>query len=402
MTPQVVRPRMKGFVALDAHPVGCAHQVAAAVDDLRREDASSRLPVPGPVVVLGSSGGYGLPAAMTAAFRYDTPVIGVCLERPPQRARTATAGWYNTIELHRQAQRHSKQITILNADCFADETKEQVIRLLAEWGPPSLLIYSVAAPVRTDPESAVTYRSALKPVDVPFTTKTVKIDTGEIAEVTLEPATAEEVDATIRVMGGDDWRRWIDAITSASLIQPGFRTVAFDYVGPEATHPIYRSGTIGRAKQHLEQTAVDLNNELAATSGGAWASVNAAAVTQSSAAIPAVPLYLSLLLAAADRFETPAEQMRRLFDDYLASAEPPSVDRDGRIRLDDWELATTVQEEIARRWADATNENFGALGDFPLFRTQFRQLFGFDVPGINYEVEVDTDRPWPAQDQPGS
>lgn len=386
---------MKGFIALDAHPTGCARQVADTVDELTRDAGGRSLPVSGPVVVLGASGGYGLPAAAAAAFRYDTPVIAVCLERPAQRGRTATAGWYNAIELHRQARRKGKHIATLNADCFSDETKLQVVDLLRPLGPPSLLIYSVAAPVRTDPDSGITYRSTLKPIGEPFTSKTVKIDSGDVAETTLAPATDEEIDATVRVMGGDDWSRWIDALGAASLIQNGFRTVAFDYVGPEATHPIYRSGTIGRAKHHLEETAKRLNGALAAGSGGAWASVNAAAVTQSSTAIPAVPLYLSLLLAAADRFETPTEQMRRLFDDFLASPAAPDLDGEGRIRLDDWELAPRLQQDIAHRWAEATNVNFAELGDFASFRTRFRQLFGFDVSGIDYDREVVADLPWP-------
>lgn len=388
---------MKGFIALDAHPVGCAQQVASAVDALRL-DEPRRLPRPGPVVVLGASGGYGLPSAIAAAFRYGAPVLAVCLERPAARGRTATAGWYNIVELDRQAARHGMSITALNGDCFSDELKQQVVEHLRAMGPPALLVYSVAAPVRTDPSSGVTHRSALKPIGAPFTTKTVKIDTGEIAEVTLDPATPDEVDATIRVMGGEDWSRWIDALSSASLIEDGFRTVAFDYVGPAATHPIYRSGTIGAAKQHLEQTARDLDEELRGRGGGAWASVNAAAVTQSSAAIPAVPLYLSLLLAtAAPQFENPTEQIRRLFDDHLASSSPPTVDGEGRIRLDGWELDPGVQGEVARRWEAATDDTFPGLADFEGFQGRFRQLFGFDVHGIDYDDPVDADLPWPGR-----
>lgn len=392
---RVVRPRMKGFIALDAHPVGCARQVAAAVDALRPARPRQLL-TSGPVVVLGASGGYGLPAAVTAAFRYDAPVVAVCLERPPQRGRTATAGWYNVVELGRQAAVHGKRVAAINGDCFSDDTKQQVIERLAALGPPSLLIYSVAAPVRTDPDTGVTFRSTLKPIGASFTTKTVKLDTGEITEATLEPATPDETDATIRVMGGEDWARWIDALSSASLVDESFRTVAFDYVGPTATHPIYRSGTIGAAKRHLEETARLLNAKLGSGAGGAWASVNAAAVTQSSAAIPAVPLYLSLLLAAAERFESPTEQIRRLFDDHLAVLGRPEVDGEGRIRLDDWELEPGLQDEIARRWSATTDATFASLADFAGFQYRFRQLFGFDVPGVDYDEPVDADLPWPS------
>lgn len=389
---------MKGFIALDAHPIGCARQVAATVEAVRSDDPR-HLVRPGPVVVLGGSGGYGLPAAAVAAFRYGVPVVLVCLERPAQRGRTASAGWYNVVELAHQAHEHGTEIVAINADCFADATKDRVVEELKRLGPSSLLVYSVASPVRTDPVTGITHRSVLKPLGAPFSTKTVKIDTGELAESTLEPATEDEVQATIRVMGGDDWALWFEALTAAGLIQDGFRTVAFDYMGPAATHPIYRSGTIGQAKAHLEQTARQLDAALAAVGGGAWASVNAAAVTQSSAAIPAVPLYLSLLLRVAGErgtFETPVAQMCRLFDDHLAAAGPPDLDADHRIRLDGWELADDVQVEIARRWDAVTNESFRELADFDVFQRHFRQLFGFDVPGVDYDTPVDPDLPWPA------
>jgi enoyl-[acyl-carrier protein] reductase/trans-2-enoyl-CoA reductase (NAD+) len=393
---------MKGFIALDAHPVGCARAVQEMARDVEAS-GGNRLLTEGPIVVLGSSGGYGLPAAVTAAFRYSCPVVGVCLERPAQRGRTATAGWYSVVELHREAARRGRQVISLNADCFADETKERVVEQLKRLGPPSLLIYSVAAPARTDPTSGVTYRSVLRPIDEPFTTKTVKLDSGEIAEVTLEPATEDQIEATVRVMGGDDWARWVDALDGANLISEGFRTVAFDYIGPSATHPIYRSGTIGRAKEHLEATATQLHQRLSSVGGGAWASVNAAAVTQSSAAIPAVPLYLSLLLRVAREagtFETPTDQIRRLFDHYLAAVEP-DVDEQGRIRLDDWELADSLQEEIDRRWMTVTNETFGDLASYHDFHVLFQRLFGFAVPGVDYDEPVQPDVDWPNPDSAG-
>lgn len=397
MTSRVLRPRMKGFIALDAHPVGCAYQVSGIVEQVR-SDAGRQLVRPGPVVVLGGSGGYGLPAAAVAAFRYRLPVILVCLERPAQRGRTATAGWYNVVELARQARERGIEIVAVNDDAFADATKDRVVHELQRLGAPSLLVYSVAAPVRTDPDTGAVHRSVLKPIGAPFTTKTVKIDGGEISETTLEPASDDEIDATVRVMGGDDWARWIDALDAVSLIEDGFRTVAFDYIGPDTTYPIYRSGTIGQAKAHLEQTARSLDDRLAPASARAWTSVNAAAVTQSSAAIPAVPLYLSLLLRVAGEagtFETPGDQMRRLFDDYLAPAEAPPLDDEHRIRLDTWELAEDVQAEVARRWGTVTNETFRELGDFEGFQREFRRLFGFDVANVDYTTPVDPDIAWP-------
>lgn len=394
---QIVAPRMKGFIALDSHPVGCSSQVKRLVESVGGE-APAEIPGAGPVVVIGSSGGYGLPAAAVAAFRYRRPVVGVCLERPAQRGRTATAGWYNSVALSEEASRRDANIVTVNADCFSDDTKQRVIDLLRTHDhPPSALVYSVAAPVRTDPTTGTTFRSVLKPIGEPFVTKTVKLDSGEITNVTLEPATEEEIDATIQVMGGDDWRRWIDALGAASLLEPPFRTVAFDYVGPSITHPIYRSGTIGCAKAHLERTANGLDEVLAPGGGGAWASVNAAAITQSSAAIPAVPLYLSLLLPVARDaavFETPADQMVRLFDDYLTASEPV-LDDERRFRLDEWELDDPIQEEVARRWDLATTENFETIAAFNEFQLAFRQLFGFDVPGVDYDRAVEPDVAWP-------
>ena len=393
---QVVAPRMKGFIALDAHPVGCAKQVESLVDevaDVRRSPLR-----PGPVIVVGSSGGYGLPAAAVAAFRYRQPVVGVCLERPAQRGRTASAGWYTTTALHRHALARGAEVATINADCFAEDTKAEVVRLLERQGiAPSALIYSVAAPVRTHPATSKTYRSVLKPIDESFTTKTIKLDTGEVTTVTLEPATPDEVDATVAVMGGEDWRRWIEVLSSASLIEPGFRTVAFNYVGPPTTQPIYRSGTIGRAKAHLEATAHELDATLAARGGSAWTSVNAAAVTQSSAAIPAVPLYLSLLLRVAEEagvLESPTHQIVRLFDDFLTAAEPV-VDDQGRIRLDDWELNEPIQQEIDRRWQAVSTETLAELAAFDDFRAAFHRLFGFGAPGVDYDEAVDVDVPWP-------
>lgn len=388
---------MKGFIALDSHPAGCARQVENLVDRIRA-DEPTRLTEPRPVVVIGSSGGYGLPSVVAAAFRYRMPVVGVCLERPATRGRTASAGWYNVVALHEQAERHGASVTTLNADGFADATKSEVVEHLSRLGPPSLLVYSLASPVRTDPKSGTTYRSVLKPVGAPFTTTTVKLDTGDVVEATIPAATDEEIAATVKVMGGEDWAGWVDALDAAGLIDTAFRTVAFDYIGPEATYPIYRSGSIGQAKADLEQTAQRLHKQMPTKSGGAWASANAAAVTQSSTAIPAVPLYLSLLLAVAGErgtFETPAEQMRRLFDDYLMRPDVPSTDDAGRIRLDEWELDPDVQAEIADRWRRVDDENLPALADFAGFQRQFRQLFGFDVPGIDYDSPVDPSIPFP-------
>ncbi|HET6873171.1 MAG TPA: enoyl-[acyl-carrier-protein] reductase FabV, partial [Acidimicrobiales bacterium] len=348
----------------------------------------------GPVVVVGSSGGYGLPAAVTAAFGFRAPVVGVCLERPAHRGRTASAGWYNLAELHRLAAARKRRLVTVNADCFADATKEQVVAELSRTGPPSLLVYSVAAPLRTDPDTGVTHRSVLKPIGSPYVTKSLRIDTGDVTEVLLEPATEREIADTVQVMGGRDWTRWIDSLDAAGLVGDGLHTVAFGYLGPALTHPIYRSGTIGAAKADLEAAAGLLNARLSGRGGGAWVSVNSAAVTQASAAIPAVPLYLSLLMAVTGptgTWESPAVQMRRLFDELLVDEGGPTLDDEGRIRLDGWELDPVVQAEVATRWAEVTTESLSRLGDPVGFRTAFRRLFGFDMKGVDYDEPVEVD-----------
>ncbi len=321
------------------------------------------------------------------------------MERPAGRGRTASAGWYNVAEVHRQAAERDRQMVTINGDCFADATKARVIDALREIGPAGLLVYSVASPVRVDPITGETYRSVLKPTGRSYATKTLSIDTGNVTVTELAAATSAEVAATVKVMGGDDWERWIDALAAADLLGPKFRSVAFSYLGPQLTHPIYRSGTIGAAKAHLETTAQRLHERLALRGGGAWVSINAAAVTQSSTAIPAVPLYLSLLLSVAAKagvFQTPMDQIVRLFEEHLGPDVTPSLDDKGRIRLDDWELSRPVQDEIAARWKVVTSSNLQELGDYGAFRQQFRRMFGFDVDGIDYEQPINPDVAWPA------
>jgi enoyl-[acyl-carrier protein] reductase/trans-2-enoyl-CoA reductase (NAD+) len=386
---EVVVPRMKGYVALSAHPAGCARNVAEAVDavELPRGDDAS---VP-PVLVIGCSTGYGLASAIVAGFRHHAPVLGVCLERPAKGRRTASAGWYNVAALQRRARSSGLDVETINADCFRTATKEQVVEhLRRRYGGVGTLIYSVAAPVRVLPRSGETARSAIKPLGRPFRTKTVQMDTGQVIEVELPPATDAEAESTRQVMGGDDWQLWVDALRDADLLASGFRTVAYTYVGSELTSPIYRSGTIGMAKEHLEATAQTLDKDLQALGGSARTSVNSAAVTQAAAAIPAVPLYVSLLLAVTRdmgiHFEEPIEQIARLWDEL--DADRLDLDAEGRIRLDGWELRADVQEEIARRWSLLEDRTVGDLADVDGFRRRFRQLFGFDVDGVDYEAPV--------------
>jgi enoyl-[acyl-carrier protein] reductase / trans-2-enoyl-CoA reductase (NAD+) len=403
----IVKLKKKGFISLNAHPLGCAANVADAVERARSVRATTRGD-DGCCIVLGSSTGYGLASTITSAFAHGMPTIGVCLERAPERGRTGTAGWYNTAAVHDHARQAGVPVRIVNADCFAHDTKRQVLDLAREHGPVRLLINSVASPVRTDPDTGELLRSVLKPVGDPYSNKTIRLDSGEVTQVELEPATDVEVEQTRRVMGGEDWSLWLAALAESGLMADDFRTVAYTYIGPELTHPIYRSGSIGQAKAHLEATARHHAAELAAggSGRGAWTSVNGAAVTQSSTAIPAVPLYLSILMAVTrDQglpFLSVGEQIHDLFARLFSPDVPVHTDDQDRIRLDDWEMEASIQAEIERRWAAVTSDNLAGLADFTRFEHEFDRLFGFGVDGIDYDAPVEVDVPFEGTSRSGS
>ena len=351
MTTRVITPSGRGFLLLDAHPAGCERTVrdlAAAVPPLSAPRPGRR-PV---ALVIGSSAGYGLATTVAGLVRYGITGLGICLEKAPGR-RTGTAGWYRTAATADLASSLGSGFTFLNADAFSDEAKDQAAEVIsARYGPV-------------------------------------------LAEAVIEPATEEETAATTAVMGGADWQRWINTLAGRELLAPGFRTVALTYIGSELTAPIYREGTIGAAKMDLEATAGAISKSLDGA-GQAWACVNGAAVTQASTHIPGIALYVSLLRAVlGDALRTPAEQAVQLWDQLTGSA-PLDTDEDGRIRLDRWELDPAVQADVARRWHAATPENIGTLADTGWFRSQFRGLYGFDVPGIDYELPVEADIPWPS------
>jgi enoyl-[acyl-carrier protein] reductase/trans-2-enoyl-CoA reductase (NAD+) len=348
--------------------------------------------------VIGSSAGYGLAATVAGLIRQGIRGVGVAFERPPGR-RTATAGWYRTIATAALAGELGRDFSFVNADAFADTTKAELLELIAErFGGLDYLIYSVAAPRRVDPRADATYQSVIKPLGAAHTTKTLDFDPDGapiLREITVEPATESEAADTVQVMGGEDWARWIDALSERGLLNQGFRTVALSYIGSAMTSAIYRDGTIGSAKAHLEQTALDLDGRLASVGGRALTSVNGAAVTQASTAIPGIALYVSLLRGVlGDELQSPMEQSIRLWDQLTGTA-PLDVDDQGRIRLDRWELDSAVQDEVAARWRAATSEDISKVADTDWFRGQFRQLYGFDVPGVDYDKPVEPDLSWP-------
>jgi enoyl-[acyl-carrier protein] reductase/trans-2-enoyl-CoA reductase (NAD+) len=333
---------------------------------------------------------------VTTVFGYGARAVGVCLERAPQGDKTASAGWYNLAALGRLARQAGHDVATVNGDAHSDEIKAQTIDLLKKRGAKlDSVVYSLASPKRTDPKTGLTHASVLKPLGAPFVSKSIGLGNDQVQTVEIAPATEADVEGTRKVMGGEDWELWIRALQSADLLAKGCRAVAYSYIGPELTYPIYRSGTIGKAKEHLEQTARALNGELGARLGGAaYVSVNKAVVTQASSAIPVVPLYISLLykvMKAEGTHEGTAEQMARLFRDHLAPGRAPTLDAGGRIRIDDLEMQPRVQERVAELWDQVTTENLFALTDYAGFKQEFRSLFGFEVPGIDYGAPVETD-----------
>ncbi|WP_329564239.1 enoyl-[acyl-carrier-protein] reductase FabV [Streptomyces uncialis] len=398
MSERVIAPKNRGFLFLDSHPGGCRQLV---------DEMWQAVPAPvtgggdGPVaLIIGSSAGYGLAATIAGLARAGVRGIGVCFEKSPAR-RTGTAGWYRTAATAQLARQHGRDMVFLNGDAFSDAMKEQVAGLLAErfGGRLDFLVYSVAAPRRTDPDTGDVYASVLKPVGSPHTTKTLVFDehgVPEVKEVTIAPAEGDDIEQTVAVMGGTDWERWVTFLADRSLLADGFTTAALSYIGSPLTAAIYRQGTIGTAKGHLEATARTLDELLGKSLGGrAVTSVNAAAVTQSSTAIPGIALYVGLLRGVlGSAMVAPIHQLVELWD-QLTGVRPLDLDAEGRVRLDTWELAPAVQSAVAQRWSTATSETITELADLDWFSEEIRRLYGFSVPGVDYTAAIEIDVPWP-------
>jgi enoyl-[acyl-carrier protein] reductase/trans-2-enoyl-CoA reductase (NAD+) len=395
MPEQVVQQRSRGFICINAHPLGCALNVDRQIEAIVGQRPGNAAG-PKNALVIGGSTGYGLATRIALAWGFGAKTVGVFFERAPDGRKTATAGYYNTAAFDRRAARDGLFAAHVNGDAFSDEVKREALdHIRRNLGKVDLVVYSLASPRRVHPRTGETFNSVLKPIGQTYTGKTVDLGNGQVSEVTVEPATAEEVAATVAVMGGEDWKMWMDALLEQDLLAPGARTLAYSYIGPELTWPIYRHGTIGAAKDHLAQTARELDAALRKSlGGGARVSVNKAVVTQASAAIPVVPLYISLLFRVMKQkglHEGCIEQMRRLAFDHLAEGGAGGVDESGLIRLDDLELRADVQAETLALWDRVTTENLAELSDIAGFRRDFSQLFGFDVEGVDYESPVETD-----------
>jgi len=386
----IIQPKIRGFICTTAHPVGCFKAVEGQVNYVKQQG-----PIEGPkrALIIGGSTGYGLASRIVATFGAGAKTIGVFFEKEADDKRTASPGWYNSAAFEELAHRDGHYAKSLNGDAFSQEMKQQAADLIRrDLGQVDLIIYSLASPRRMHPVTKEVFSSVLKPIGVPFTGKSIDAFRGEVKEVTIEPATQEEVDHTVAVMGGEDWQMWIDYLASENLLAPGIKTVAYSYLGPEMTHAIYKNGTIGKAKEHLKATADTLNKKLESLDGEALVSVDKAVVTQASAAIPVVPLYISILFKIMKEngtHEGCIEQIERLFREHLYVANPPARDSEGFVRIDDLEMLPDVQEKIKTIWSQVTTENVMELTDLAGYRNDFYRLFGFDIPGVDYEADVD-------------
>lgn len=381
----IIKSKMRGFISLTAHPAGCEQSVLKQIEYVK---SKGKIDGPKRVLVIGASTGFGLASRISSAFGSEAATIGVFFEKEPQPEKTASPGWYNTAAFSKIAHAEGLYAKNINGDAFSNEIKQKTIELIkADLGQIDMVIYSLASPVRTHPITGITHRSVLKPIGQSYSNKTVDFHSGKVTEISIEPASEEEIANTVAVMGGEDWEMWIDALLAAGVLADQALTLAYSYIGPSVTEPIYRKGTIGRAKDHLEATAKTINEKLKTTGGKAYVSVNKALVTQASSAIPIIPLYISLLfkvMKSKKIHEGCIEQIQRLYADKLFSGADVPIDEAGRIRIDDWEMREDVQTEVARLWDEATTETIHAIGDLSGYTKDFKNLFGFGFKTIDY------------------
>ncbi len=385
----IIKPRVRGFMCVTTHPVGCEANVKQQIDYVR---AQGEIPGgPKRVLVIGASTGYGLAARITAAFACGAATLGVFFERPGDEKKPGTAGWYNSAAFHKFAQAEGLYAKSINGDAFSDEIKEKTIEVIKQdLGQVDLVVYSLAAPRRTHPKTGQTFSSTLKPIGKRVVQRGLDTDKEIVKEVTLEPATQEEIDHTVAVMGGEDWQMWIDALDAAGVLADGAKTTAFTYLGEKITHDIYWNGTIGAAKKDLDRTVLAIRDKLSAKGGDARVAVLKAVVTQASAAIPVMPLYLSLLFKVMKEEGTHEGCIEQIYTLYRESlyGDTPCMDEDGRLRTDYKEIAPHVQKRVEELWGQISDDNIYELSDFAGYKTEFLRLFGFEVEGVDYEADV--------------
>lgn len=386
----IIQPKIRGFICTTAHPKGCFQAVKEQIEYVKKQGSFKG---PKNVLVIGASTGYGLESRIVSSFGAGANTIGVFFEKAPDEKKTASPGWYNTAAFETLANQSGCIAKSINGDAFSQSLKEATIQLIKKnFNDIDLIIYSLASPKRIHPKTGQVFSSTLKPIGKTYQGKSIDAFRGEIKEINIPPATEEEIDHTIRVMGGEDWAMWVDILKDAGVLAKGVKTVAYSYIGPSLTHPIYKDGTIGRAKDDLKRTANELNEKLKSLNGKAMISVNKAVVTQASAAIPVVPLYISILfklMKEKGTHEGCIEQIVRLFKDYLYSNHPKPCDENGLIRLDDFEMDDVIQQNIAETWGQVTTENLNEMTDIDGYRKDFYRLFGFGFDDVDYETEAD-------------
>jgi len=386
----IIEPKMRGFICLTSHPKGCEQNVMNQINYIQ---SKGHIEGPKNVLVIGASTGFGLASRITSAFGSNASTIGVFFEKAPQAGKTASPGYYNSLAFHEQAKKAGLYAKSINGDAFSNEVKKQAIDLIkADLGKIDLVIYSLASPVRMNPTTGILHRSVLKPIGDTFSDKTVDFHTGIVSEISIAPCTEEDIENTVAVMGGEDWQMWMDALLKAEVLSENAKTVAYSYIGPKVTEAVYRKGTIGMAKNHLEATAAKITAELSQIGGNAYVSVNKALVTQASSAIPVIPLYISLLYKLMKEkgiHEGCIEQIQRLYSERLYVDGVIPTDEKGRIRIDDWEMREDVQEKVAELWKVADTESLPAIGDLKGYKSEFLNLFGFGFAGVDYAAEAD-------------
>ena len=388
----IIKPRIRGFICVTAHPEGCKANVKEQIDYVTRQGKIDGGPKK--VLVIGSSTGYGLAARISAAFGSDAATLGIFFERAGDESKTATAGWYNSAAFEEFAEEKGLYAKSINGDAFSDEVKQKTIELIKEdLGQVDLVVYSLAAPRRTHPKTGEVFNSTLKPIGKQVTIRGLNTDKETINETTLEPASPEEIAGTVAVMGGEDWQMWIDDLKAAGVLADGAKTTAFTYLGEEITQDIYWNGSIGEAKKDLDKRVLDIRSSLAEKGGDARVSVLKAVVTQASSAIPVMPLYLSLLFKVMKEngtHEGCIEQVYGLYKDSLYGTSP-LLDKEGRLRADLKEITPEVQGEVGKLWDTVTNETLAELTDFVGYKSEFMRLFGFGLDGVDYAADTNPD-----------
>jgi len=388
----IIKPKVRGFICTTTHPLGCERNVLEQIETTRANLSGDKAG-PRNVLVIGASSGYGLAARITAAFGYGADTLGVFFEKPATESKPGTAGWYNSAAFDKFAKAEGLYSKSINGDAFSHAVRDKAIELIREdMGQVDLVVYSLASPVRKLPDSGELKRSSLKPIGETYTATAIDTNKDTITEASVEPATEQEVADTIEVMGGQDWELWMDALDKAGVLAPGARSVAFSYIGTDITWPIYWHGALGKAKEDLDRAAGEIDARLKASGGSANVAVLKSVVTQASAAIPVMPLYISMVYKVMKEqgvHEGTIDQLNRLFGERLYAEGEPEVDEAGRLRLDDWELRDDIQQACKDLWPQVTSDNLFALTDYAGYKHEFLKLFGFERDDVDYEADVD-------------